>query len=269
MWPDDPQRIALQVIGVVTGSVSILYFVTNSNLGLSPFTTGVVGLFLAVAFAITSLRHAETLDAISLYVLAGVAFLAGSLTIVTAYDLRDLGTLLALVCLTLITFALTRYRDGLPTPPRRAARGVVVAVVVLSLAITGADLATGDVQHSIETVEEVQLPENAPDRHERDRRIGTLTYTNPSPVPKEAGYPDVQACVRGVNVTDRGHGVYVRVDRDSNSLIGPAASARAPIVGHLERERFNATTFRVVRTERCPSSAPEPTIAVYAPPRPR
>lgn len=263
MWPADPKQTALQAIGVVTGSVTVLYFVFNNNLGLSPFTTALVGLLLAAGFLVVSLRHEETADTVSLYVLAGVSFLAGSLRFVSAYDLQDLGTLLALSFVSLVSYGLARFRDGLPTPPRTAARVLVVAVVVLSVVFVGVDLGTGDVGHSVETVEEVTIPAEDPDHHEPTLRLGTLTYTNPSPIPKEAGYPRLEGCVRGVNTTDRGSGVYTRVDRDSNSLIAPLSTTQGSIVTHLDRERFNVSRFDVVRTDRCPANTSTPTIAVY------
>lgn len=260
MRDQPPQKTALQVVGLLAGSASVLYFAFAGDLGLSPVTTAAVGLLVAVGLAAASLSTADAWDAVSLYLLAGVAFLGASVRLVQVYSLGDAGTLAVLLVLTAVALGASRSRGRLSTPSSNAIRYALVAVVALSVAVVGVDLGTGDVSHSVEIVDGVTAS-----AAEEEVRLGTVTYRNPSPIPKEAGSVEYRACLVGVDLPDRADDeLYAGVDYYSNRLVAGGGSHATNLTTHLPRDAVNeTTTFGVVRTDACPESAAAPTIAVY------
>jgi hypothetical protein len=262
-----PQKTALQVVGVLAGTASVLYFVYVSDVGLSPVTRSLVGLSVAAGLAAASLVTDDAWDAVSLYLLSGVSFLGASVHLLQTYSVDGVGTLFVLLALTAVALGVSRNWDRLTAPAASTVRVAVAVAVVLSVALVGVDLGTGGVSHSAELVDSVTVSEGS----DREVRLGTVTYRNPSPIPKEGEYPRYGACLVGVSLPDRYEGraeTGVSVDFHSNRLVPGGGSVTLEITTHLPREATNATTtFAVVRSDACPDSAPTPTIAVFERPR--
>ncbi|MFC6726427.1 hypothetical protein ACFQE1_19075, partial [Halobium palmae] len=135
--------------------------------------------------------------------------------------------------------------------------------LVLSVAVVGVDRGTGDVTYSATLVDSVTVADSS--GYEREVRLGTVTFRNPSPVPKETGYARYDACLVGVDVPERrGPEIGADVDYYSNDLLPGGATRTANLTAYLPRGVTNTTsTFTVVRTNACPDSSATPTIAVY------
>ncbi|MFC4357525.1 hypothetical protein ACFO0N_06115 [Halobium salinum] len=262
-----PQKTALQVVGVLAGTASVLYFVYTDGVSLSPVTRSLVGLFVAVGLAAASLVTDDAWDTVSLYLLSGVAFLGASIHLLQTYRVDGVGTLVVLLALTVVALGVSRNWGRLTAPSTGAVRVAVAVAVVLSLALVGVDLGTGGVTHSIELTDRVTVS----DGYDREVRLGTVTYRNPSPVPKEGEYPRYEACLVGVSLPDRYQGraeTGVSVDFHSHRLVSGGGSVTLNATTYLPREVANTTTtFTVVGTDACPDSAATPTVAVYERPR--
>lgn len=260
-----PQKIALQVVGLLTGTASVLYFVYAGDIGLSPVTRSLVGLFVALGLAAASLTTADAWDTVSLYLLAGVSFLGSSIHLLQTYSVDGVGTLFVLLAVTVVALGVSRNWNRLAAPSPGAVRGAVAVALVLSVALVGVDLGTGSVTHSAQLVDRVTVS----DGYDRQVRLGTVTYRNPSPIPKEGDYPRYEACLVGVSLPDRYEErgrvqLGVSVDYYSNRLVPGGGEVALNASTHLPRDVTNTTsTFSVLQADSCPDSSATPTIAVY------
>ncbi|CAI49017.2 uncharacterized protein NP_1852A [Natronomonas pharaonis DSM 2160] len=261
----------LYVLGVLFAFAALLYFVSDVVFGLSITVTALLLFVAFVAFLVAGLAiDRDALDVVA-YAISGLSY-AVFLGYVTArYGLGETGIFLLLAASAGLFVGLGYgVRQQSLDIDRRTAAYVAVVLVAVGVVFIGADLATGDVEYTVEMQDETTI--SVTDEHvERDRPrvtadLWTVTATNPSPFTRPVDLPSARGCLSGVaefgdetfpvRYEPRSFGTPDRLDGGAERT--HTLTGSVPVVADDPGER----TYAVERAESCDVSHDEPTIVV-------
>lgn len=259
----------LYALGVAFALGALLYFIRDVVFGLSITVTAALLLVAFVGFFIGGLAiDRDALDVVA-YAVSALTYTVFLGYVVTRYETTETGIFI-LLTISAVLFVGLGY--GLRTDQlrlsRRTARSAAVVLVAVSLVLVGADVATGDVQYSVEIDDRttVTISQTGGDdsRVQGSAEIGALTVANPPPFSRSTSLPSVRGCLVGTNASaqdvfvqytpqyygsdrlaggeERTHGIEARIIADTNET------------GELE--------FAIERHTDCDVTREEPTIVI-------
>lgn len=266
----DSETLFNAAAAVIT-TVAVGIFTLNVDLGYSPVSKILlVVCFLTGIFALTQ-RTAEHQLTLLGYGVVVVSLLVLFFETVDTFDLGDAVTVLGLLAIAVVLFG-SRFvldADNRFVTGRQAtyALGVVVVVTVIVLM---ADVATGGLAYELRLANEVTVPES--DREQM--RVGSLVVTNPTPLPERVDWPRFAVCTAGnwsayrptTDEQDERPPIHVdlHVATGYGDHVTSYGSATYPAELHLRGKGIGGETFPVERTDRCPvSDTGKPYIAVF------
>jgi hypothetical protein len=253
--------------GVSTIAVSI--FTLNVELGYSPVSKLlIVGCFLTGVFALTQRTHDRQLTIFGYGVIVVSAVVVFFETVST-FDLGDAVTVVGLLAIATALF-LARYAldadNHLVTGQRATyALGLVTAVTV---GVLLTDIVTGGLAY------ELRLNDNTTVSQEHERLpVGSLTATNPTPLPEAVDAPQFQSCTVGNWTAYRPprdeperHAVEsdIHVDSGYNEHILSYSEQSYPVLLHLRAENITGEPISIMRATECPATdTGAPRVAVF------
>jgi hypothetical protein len=253
--------------GVTTIAVSI--FTLNVELGYSPVSKLlIVGCFLTGVFALTQRTHDRQLTVFGYGVIVVSAVVLFFETVST-FDLGDGVTVIGLLAIATALF-LARYAldaDNHLASGQRAtyALGVVTTVTV---GILVADVVTGGLAY------ELRLNDNATISQEHEQlSVGSLTATNPTPLPEAVDTPQYQSCTVGNWTAYRPPrdgperhpvGSDIHVDSGYNEHILSYSTKSYPVRLHLRAANIAGEPISIMHTTECPATdTGAPRVAVF------
>lgn len=263
----------LYVLGIGFALAALAYFVRDVVFALS-ITVKAALLFVAfLGFLLGGVAtDRDLLDRVSL-VLSGAAYVVFVAYVITRYALDPTAVFLVLAASGLLFvglgYALRQYR---PRVAPRTARLAAVALVVLAVALVGADVATAGVTAQVDLEESTTVSPPAdvpPDRETVDgeARIGSITVTNAGPFTRPLEMPRIEACVVGVNETAETR-AYVHYDPrayDRPDYVRGGTTHAFDLVTRLPVPTDAASrTYAVERGTDCDVERDEPTLIVDA-----
>ncbi|WP_254272760.1 DUF1109 domain-containing protein [Haloarcula marina] len=193
----------LYALGVVFAAAALVYFVRDVVFGLS-ITVKAVLLFVAfVVFFLGGVSvDRDVLDVVS-FALAGVAYVVfvGYVVLRYAPDESRIFMLLAISAGLFVTLGYLLRERNLEISGRTAT-AVVVALLLLSTVLVGADALGGDVTYDLQTESSVTVDpagDGPPGGYvERQLPVGTLTATNDFVFTRALSFPQLRGCLVGV-----------------------------------------------------------------------
>jgi len=261
----------LYALGVLFAAAALLYFVRDVVFGLS-ITVKAVLLFLGfLAFLVAGFTlQRNALDAVA-FALGGVTYVVFVGYVVIRYAPGETGTFL-LLALSAALFVGLGYvlRAGGLTVERRQARVAVAVLLVVAVALVGADAVTGGVTYTVETTDVIVVsPVDTDDPVPypgTEVPLGTVTATNPSPFTRALSLPSLSGCLAGVDNVPR-EDVWVSYDYEAGPLpdaIDGGATRELPVRVSLPLDvnATEATTYTVERGDDCDVERESPTLIV-------
>lgn len=183
----------LYAVGIVLGIVAVGYFGFQLFDQVSPVTTALLLAAGFVCFLVGGIVIDVDLVDVVAYALAAGCYLVFVAYVLSRFDVGDAGTFLLLAVSSglFIGLGYLAQRDRL-TMSRRSGAIVVLAVLIASLALVGADLVGAQATTTTEIESAIEIPD------ERGTvTVGTVTVENDFPLPREADVPMFFACVYG------------------------------------------------------------------------
>ena len=259
----------LYALGVAFAAAALLYFSRDVVFSLS-ITVKAALLFLAfVALFLAGLSvKRDVLDVVA-FALSGVTYVVFVGYVVLRYGPGDTGTFL-LLAFSAGLFVTLGYllRAGEVTVPRRQAVSIGVGLLLVSVALVGADAVSGGVSYDLQTNETITVgPVTSDDPYgEREQRIGTLTATNPSVFTRAMSLPDLNGCLVGAEGVPRTD-VWLSYEYpgyDRPDTIGGSQTRSLPIRAGVPVDVNNteAVTYAVERGGDCSAERETPTLIV-------
>lgn len=268
----------LYALGVLFAIGAFLYFVRDLVFGLS-ITVKAALLFVGFAtFFVAGVAVDRGLLDVVAFALSGISYTVFLAYVILRFELGDVGSFL-LFGLSAALFVGLGYlvRERSPSLERRTAGFVVGGLVVVSLLLVGADVATAGVQYEVELEDSVTVepPSDAEGDREavlREVRVGTMTASNGVGFRRPLDLPDFRACLVGAEDLPRampepGSGIPVSYERrgfDRRSTIGGGEELTYDLVARLPVSG-NATGPIDVDVERgttCDVTRDSPTVIV-------
>lgn len=252
-------------------TVAVSVFVLNVELGLSPVTkVALTAAFLAGVFALTQ-RTADrqlTLFGYGVVVASGVALF---FDVVNTFDADDAVTALGLLAFAALLFwARTRLNDENRFVTGRTATYAAGAFAVLAVVILVTDVVTGGLAYELRPGSEVTVPDSRDD----EIRLGTVTATNPTPLPERVETPNYGVCAAGnwsefrrptePGERERPVRANLNVQDGYNEHVWSFGSRTFPVTLYLDGANLTGETFPVRSTSSCPDTETgAPFLAVY------
>jgi hypothetical protein len=260
----------LYALGVLFAAAALLYFVRDVVFSLSiTVKAALLLLGFAVFFVAGVSLERDVLDVVA-FALSGVTYVVFVGYVAVRYSPSETGTFLLLAASAGLFVGLGyALREGIPTPSRRTAGYALGGLLVVSVLLVGADALSGGVTYGVQTNESVTVSVPEPTQGSGgyppvDRRLGTVTASNPSPFLRALELPSVSGCLVGPTDDPR-EDVWVTVDRDWNEDTMPGSTTRSYAVTgefRIDANRTEAVTFAVERGIDCDAARSEPTIAI-------
>lgn len=263
----------LYVFGVVFAVAALVYFVQDLVFGLS-ITVKAILLFLGFVgfFLAGTTTDRDGLDAVA-FALSGAAYLVFLAYVVWRYDVGQTGIflLLAFSAALFIGLGYLLREHDVRTPARTA--GYLAGVLLLvSVALIGADAAGGGVTYDVQTEESVSVgpaeTAHAPDGEYRPVRVsvGSVTASNEFVFRRALDLPSLSGCIVGADASDERF-THFRYDRPTNRQSDTIGGSQTLTVDVEATVPFPANTtepidYAVERRTNCPDRADQPTIVV-------
>lgn len=198
----------LYAAGIAFVIAALVVFAQNLIFGLSvTVKTALLGV-AAVSFAIAgaTLTH-NLLDSVA-FALAAITYATAIGYAIVQYNIGTTGVF-GLFALSGLLFVAVGYvlRDQHPSIRPRRAGIIILALLLVSAPLIGADVLTGGVTYTATFEDQVMLtdsdePTVAADRYAHQMRpVGTMTITNNGPFTHQIAPPDVDGCLVGPNTT--------------------------------------------------------------------
>ncbi|MFB6134159.1 MAG: hypothetical protein ABEJ55_04145, partial [Halanaeroarchaeum sp.] len=262
----------LYALGVAFAIGALLYFARDVVFDLS-LTVKALLLFVAfLAFLVLGMALERRDLAVVAYALAGVAYAVFLGYVILRFDLGATRAFLLLAASAVLFIALG-YGVGERGVALAGRRSVAILGVLLlvSVLLVGADVATAGVSFDAEFAEEatVTAPDDRPPEADvvpGTARVGTVAVTNPGPFARTYELPRVESCLVGVDdVAPRDVSVfysgYVRSHR-----IGGGGTQRFAVRARLPlRNGTESMTVAVERGDDCSAPSRQPTLYVSFP----
>ncbi|WP_276273429.1 DUF1109 domain-containing protein [Haloarcula litorea] len=261
----------LYALGIAFAAAALLYFVRDVVFGLSITVKAVLLLLAAVGFFLGGLAaERDVLDAVG-FVLAAVTYVVFVGYVVVRYQPGGTATFLVLAISAALTLALgylLRERDL--SLPRRTVAASVGVVLVLGIALVGADVAVGGVTYAsdFESSVTVTAPDSVPDDQqyfERDVRVGRLTATNGPVFTRALSLPELSGCLVGTDAGFR-EDVWLSYENryDQADTIAGGATRQLTIRASLpvDLNETRSMTYAVERGSDCDADRASPTLLV-------
>lgn len=255
----------------VVATIAVLVFVFNVELGYSPVSeVALVAAFLAGVFALTQ-RSEDYQLVLFGYGVVVVAVVAVFFDVVGTFDLGDELTVLGLLVLAGLLFGLrTRLDDDGHFVTGRPATYAFGALVALAVVVLVVDVATGGIAYELQHDATVEVTDADRSRIE----LGTITATNPTPLPERVEVPRYEACAAGnwsayappspPGEPEREVHVNLYVDDGYNEHVLGFGSKTYPVTLRIEGANTTGEQFPVERTDECPTTDDgEPRIALF------
>ncbi|MCU4801533.1 hypothetical protein OB920_14225 [Halobacteria archaeon HArc-gm2] len=252
-------------------TIAVLVFVLNVELGYSPVSeVALVAAFLSGVFALTQ-RSDDYQLVLFGYAVVVVSAVILFFDVVGTFDLGDGLTVLGLLVLAGLLFGLrTRLdADGQFVSGRLAtyAFGALVALAVVVLAV---DVVTGGLAYELQHDATVEV--DGADRHQIE--LGSITATNPTPLPERVEAPRYEACPAGnwsayappspQGEPERDVHVSLYVDDGYNEHVLGFDSKSYPVTLDVNGANLSGAQFPVERTDECPTAEDgEPYVALF------
>ena len=257
----------LYALGVLFGAAALLYFVRDVVFDLSiTVKTALLGLaFIGFFVGGLSLQR-DVLDVVAL-AFAGVTYVIFVGYVVVRYAPGETGTFLLLALSAGLFVALGYIVRGRVTVSRRRAGAVIGAILVVSTVLVGVDAVSGSVTYTLETQDTVTVDPVATEAHygDRQKRIGTVTASNPSVFTRPLSLPAVDGCLAGVGDVPNER---VWVDYESGysrpDTIAGGTTERVAVQASIpvDSNQTEALTYTIERETGCSADRASPTLLV-------
>lgn len=265
----------LYVLGIGFGLAALAYFARDVVFALS-ITVKAALLFLAfLGFLIGGIAmDRDVLDRIAM-VLSAAAYVVFLVYVITRFDFAATGVFLVLAASGMLFVTLGYVlRERSPTIPARTAKIVGVVLVLSGILLVGADVATAEVQYSVEleeTVTATAQTDAPPDQGAPSQEIavGTLVATNEGPFTRSMDLPVLRGCVVGTDGVAEER-IYMQTrprSIDRRDRIGGGETLSYDIVSRIPLQPSTETvTLSVERGADCETPRDEPTLVVSVDP---
>lgn len=258
----DPAKV-LYALGVLFGVAAVLYFARDIVFELSITVRALLLLLAFVVLLVAALVADGTAAVLGSSLLSAAAYLAFVTYTITRFDLGADGTFFALLVSAALFLGLGYLvRERGLAPSRRTAGYVTLAVVLVGVALVGADVAASEVEYDATLDDEV----DAAGAGEVD--LGTLTVENRFVFREPIDPPRAFACAYAPgtdNLTAFPGPVDYRVGEDWLPDSVPGSGTIVADMRIYLREEYVAAVdgpVPIVEAETCPAEAEEPQIVV-------
>lgn len=251
---DIDQSQILYAVGAFLSVASAGYLI-GSQVSLSPLTKSVLLLLSFAGFYLVGQNIEGKEIRIITLGLSGISAVLFVMYTVFRFDIPSSLTLLGLA-VSAVLFMVAGYNlDRIrayqwPFSSRQA----VIGAVFLGLILTGADMATSDLQYNYQWEESVNISD------EEDTRIGEVTVSNSFLLPREIERPEYDVCI----YTPERRSVYTSVEGDEGLLWHGKKEMEITgrTVDRAEHEPVNGTFSVEKISGDCPMEASERKIMV-------
>jgi hypothetical protein len=270
----DPSTV-LTAVGVVFAVAAVAYFARDIVFDLSITVRSLLLFLVFLALLVGALASARHSIVVIESVLAAAAYLVFLAYTLSRFDVGADGTFLALLVSAVLFLALgylLQERDV--SPSSGTARAAVVVLVLVGVALIGADVAASEVTYDVQIGEEATVGENG------RTNVGTLTVTNEFFFREPVDEPRAFACIYmpGTEHEWRPQPIEYQVtDGHLPNRISGAGTVKADMTVRLADDEQAAVNgpIPVERVDSCPETAESQRILVVLgddvphPPRPR
>ncbi|SFR86571.1 hypothetical protein SAMN05216559_0237 [Halomicrobium zhouii] len=255
----------------LVATIAVLMFVTSMDFEYSPVTkVALVAAFLGGVFAIT--QRSDDYQLILLgYAVVVTSVLALFFDLTGTFEVDTEPTVLGLLVLAGLLFGLrSRLDDESHFVSGRLATYAFGALVALAVVVLTVDVVTGGLAYELQHDATVEV--DGADRQPIE--LGSVTATNPTPLPERVEVPRYEACPAGnwsayappspQGEPEREVHVNLYVDDGYNEHVLGFGSKTYPATLRIDGANLTGERFPVERTDECPTADDgEPYVAMF------